>query len=154
MQRDVTNAYYEWHVHTATHDASRFFYASVHTNEKAQWARLESWSWFCSKKQRWRSPVHLLLDRTSPPSCTCMVVETPEAAIQSVRPQTRAGPSSHCRHTTARPGHALRPVEKKGWYVKCIKMYALTMVMYTWHWQTSQVQIHRHSGDHTWNRWN
>ena len=52
------------------------------------------------------------------------------------------------------PGTRCDQSRKKGWYVKCIKMYALTMVMYTWHWQTSQVQIHRHSGDHTWNRWN
>ena len=89
-----------------------FFYASVHTNEKARKGQMNAVI-LLKKKQRWRSPVHLLLDRTSPPSCTCMVVETPEAAIQSVRPQTRAGPSSHCRHTTARPGHALRPVEKK-----------------------------------------
>ena len=45
------------------------------------------------------------------------------------------------------PGTRCDQSRKKGWYVKCIKMYALTMVMYTWHWQTSQVQIHRHSGD-------
>ena len=52
-------AYYEWHMHTATHDAGGFFIASVHTNEKARKGRIWG-SYFAKQKQRWRSLVHLL----------------------------------------------------------------------------------------------
>ena len=98
-------------------------------------------------KHIWHRSRLLLLRRTSSTSCTCIVVKTPEAAIQSVCPQTYNSPS-HCKHTTARVGHVLRQVEKNSWYVKCSKMYySLTMVMYTRHCKSSQVQIHRHSGD-------
>ena len=47
------------------------------------------------KKHRCRSLAHRLLECTSPPSCTCMVVETQEAAIQSVRSPT-CNSSFHC----------------------------------------------------------
>ena len=141
---DVNNAYYDRHMYIAWHDArcACFLVLSASTNIVLRVARQIRWKqWSCTKKKhRCRSLVHRLLECTSPPSCTCMVVETQEAAIQSVRSPT-CNSSFHCSPTTVWLGPSCDKLrrKKKGLGMMHVLMTIIYIYIYIyiyiWHCQ-------------------
>ena len=115
----IINAYYEWHMHTATHDAGRFLM------RRRSYCDLRGNSDESNDLKKSTAGAHSSTSSTvsSPPFCKpCMVVETQESAIQKRAPaNTRLIIPLHT-HATTRPGHALRLVEKKAaqihWYIR------------------------------------